>query len=292
MAKNHWTAKGFCSNSVRMSGVHVIWFKRDLRVQDHAALNAACLMAARDGGKVLPLYVIEPDYWALPEHSGRQFAFVYESLVDLDEALVNRGSRLCVRIGDVVDVLQALHMSHGLASVHAHEETGLQWTYDRDRAVAGWCRRAGVPLREQTQTGVIRVLKTREGWARHWHKRMDMARLSPPERIEAHGVCGDVALSMSSNPPDPENPVWQDLAAQIKLDDDPCPGRQAGGRRAGLGLLKTFTQHRGAPYRRAMSSPLTAFEACSRLSPHLAFGTVSVREAYQAARKARDHHDL
>ncbi|MEM8616879.1 MAG: FAD-binding domain-containing protein, partial [Pseudomonadota bacterium] len=183
-------------------------------------------------------------------------------------------------------------MSHGLASVHAHEETGLQWTYDRDRAVAGWCRRAGVPLREHTQIGVIRVLKTREGWARHWHKRMDMARLSPPERIDAHGVCGDVALGISSNPADLDSPAWQNLATQMKLEDDPCPGRQAGGRRAGLGLLKTFTQHRGAPYRRAMSSPLTAFEACSRVSPHLAFGTVSVREAYQAARKARDHHDL
>ena len=36
-----------------------------------------------------------------------------------------------------------------------------------------------------------------------------------------------------------------------------------------------------------MSSPVTAFEACSRLSSHLAFGTLSVREAFQAAESAK-----
>ena len=45
---------------------------------------------------------------------------------------------------------------------------------------------------------------------------------------------------------------------------------QSGGRTDGLALLDSFLTTRGAHYHRALSSPNTAFEACSRLSPHLA----------------------
>ncbi|OAN72934.1 deoxyribodipyrimidine photolyase, partial [Rhodobacteraceae bacterium EhC02] len=71
-------------------------------------------------------------------------------------------------------------------------------------------------------------------------------------------------------------------AAALGLGGD-APQRQAGGRAAGLALLESFLNERGQDYRRAMSSPLAGATACSRLSPHLAFGTLSLREADQAA---------
>ncbi len=55
-------------------GVQVMWSKRDLRVDDNAALVAA---AAR--GPVLPIYVVEPGYWDLPEASVRHWAFLSEN---------------------------------------------------------------------------------------------------------------------------------------------------------------------------------------------------------------------
>ena len=67
---------------------------------------------------------------------------------------------------------------------------------------------------------------------------------------------------------------------------DPCPGRQRGGRKAAQRALDSFLTVRGETYTRAMSSPLTGARACSRISPHLAFGTLSVREAVQAGRAA------
>lgn len=257
-----------------MAKLHVIWFKRDLRIHDHAALNAACLMARRDGGTVLPLYIFEPGYWALREHSGRQFEFVRESLTDLDTALKARGSALHVCTGDVSEILSELHLKHGIASLHAHEETGLLWTYDRDKAVAAWSRRAGIPFREHIQHGVIRALNTRYGWAKKWDSFMSAPRLKAPDAISPHGI---------------EMEAWP-RADDLGLAADPCPERQTGGRVEAVTLLKSFTATRGKNYRRAMSSPLTAFDACSRLSPHLAFGTVSMRETYQAAVKAKDDH--
>jgi deoxyribodipyrimidine photo-lyase len=251
-------------------GLQIVWFKRDLRVHDHAALAGA----VATGGPVVALYVFEPALWQLPEHSGRQFEFLVESLAELDEALKARGARLVVRVGDIHQVLGDLHVAHGIDSIHAHEETGLQWTYDRDRAVRGWARRAGVAVREYAQHGVIRGLRNRDGWARRWDAQMAARRIAAPDAIP------DAEL---------ESEAWPDAAA-MGLADDPCPERQAGGRSEGVGLLRSFFDARGRQYRREMSSPLHAFDACSRLSPHLAFGTLSMREAAQAAWKARARH--
>jgi len=63
----------------------IVWFKRDLRLHDHAAFSAA---AAR--GPVLPLYLIEPDLWRQPDSSSHQWKFIRDSLAELDESLVTR----------------------------------------------------------------------------------------------------------------------------------------------------------------------------------------------------------
>ena len=57
-------------------------------------------------------------------------------------------------------------------------------------------------------------------------------------------------------------------AEQLGLAADPCPQRQRGGRREGVALLESFLGERGSRYHRELSSPLTAFDSCSRLSPH------------------------
>ena len=67
----------------------------------------------------------------------------------------------------------------------------------------------------------------------------------------------------------------------LGLADDGCCQRQTGGRAAGLSMLESFLAGRGRNYRRGMSSPISGAVSCSRLSPHLAFGTVSMREVAQ-----------
>ena len=251
-----------------MSNVHVVWFKRDLRVHDHAPL----LAAVASGAPVLPLYIFEPEFWALPEHSGRQFDFMMESLRSLDEALKVRGSSLCIRVGDAGQVFADLHKRHGLAAIHAHEEIGLQWSYDRDRAVQRWALKAGIALREQPQHGIVRRHPgSGDGWARQWEAWMLAPRAKAPDEIRSSGV------------PTGEWPAGDDF----RLKTDPCPGRQPGGRAEGVELLRSFIASRGRRYRTVMDSPQSAEGACSRLSPHFTFGTVSIREAYQGAMRAR-----
>ena len=247
--------------------IEVVWFKRDLRVHDHAALHAA----AASGRPVLPLYILEPGLWRQPEMSGRHLAFLMESLADLDAALQARGGRLVLRVGEAEQVFHDLHRTHAIAAIHAHEETGLLWTYERDKVVRRWARRADVPLREYRQHGVWRALASRHGWAARWETLMRAPVLDAPTRLRTAVLEAD---------------EWPDDAA-LGLVPDPCPERQHGGRAEAGALLKSFLAERGRSYRKGMSSPLDGARSCSRISAHLALGCLSMRETYQAALRAQ-----
>lgn len=240
----------------------VVWFKRDLRVHDHAPLAQAAAT-----GPVIALYVVEPELWRQPEMAGRHWAFITECLGELGAALAQRGIALTIRVGEAVDVLAALQRETGFETLLSHEESGLHWTYDRDRAVKRWAKRAGVSWIEHPQSGVIRALKSRDGWARRWDAFMAHPRTPAPDRIIGPAL------------------ARQDLpdAAGLGLAPDLCAGREAGGRAAGRALLAAFLSGKAPRYRGGMSSPLSAPDVCSRLSAHLAHGTLSTREVAQAA---------
>ena len=243
--------------------LNVVWFKRDLRVADHRPLAMAA-----ERGAVLPLYIAEPGFWREPDASGRQWAFVAECLAELQRDLAQRGQPLCVMKGDAVSILRHIHETHGIAALWSHQETGNGWTYARDVEVGAWARAAGVPWHEFRQFGVIRRLSSRDGWAKAWDR--DMAQpLTPAPRL-LQPVPGTWSLQIPS-------------AEDLGLARDDCPSRQRGGRTAALSTLESFLNERGRDYRFQMSSPLTAFTACSRLSPHLAWGTLSMREVTQAS---------
>ena len=244
------------------SQVQIVWFKRDLRLEDHAALCAAA-----QAGPVLPLYILEPDYWALPDVSARQYAFLEESVESLSRQLEARGVPLCLRIGNAVDSLGALFDAYPGCSLWSHEETGNAWTYDRDLRVAALAREKGVVWTELAQSGVVRRLKSRNGWAQRWDRMMARPALPVPELRAAPGA--------------ESGPDWPEAVA-LKLSADPCPGRQKGGRDAGLKALSSFLSVRGEPYRKAMSAPEAGARHCSRISPYLALGVLSMREAAQA----------
>lgn len=247
--------------------LQVVWFKRDLRVDDHAPLAAA----AR-AGSVLPLYIVEPQYWRLSDTSRRQWEFLRESLIELRAALAERGGDLVVRAGDAVEVLADLHARHGIAALHSHEETGNAWTFARDKRVATFARENAIAWHETPQFGVVRRLADRDHWSAHFERFMTRPVVPPP----AH-----VALPADIEPG--AIPDWTAFAA----GDDPCPGRQRGGRMRALELLDGFYAGRGRAYAFEMSSPATAARSCSRLSAHLAAGTISMRETISRANAER-----
>ena len=87
-------------------GVHVVWFKRDLRTRDHEPLQRALQAAAHSGGKVLLLQVFEPGLLAHPTTSSRHVQFQWECGDDIQFTLKQEGwvVNICNVKGDLIFV--------------------------------------------------------------------------------------------------------------------------------------------------------------------------------------------
>jgi deoxyribodipyrimidine photo-lyase len=252
--------------------MHIVWFKRDLRIQDHSALTLAA-----EQGAVLPLYIVEPELWQQPDASQRHYRFLKSCLVELDEELARLGQRLIVKLGDAVAVLTEIEQRYSIAALWSHQETGNAWSYARDRRVKAWARAQAIPWHEPPQHGVIRCLDNRDSWGRRWQGYMRRPQRQAPKALTAL--------------PEPTQRLPD--AQALGLLPDGASQLQLGGRKAGLACLSSFLEQRGEDYTKAMSSPLTAYDACSRLSPHFTWGTLSIREVFQLAEvRARALYDL
>ena len=239
----------------------LVWFKRDLRVRDHAPLAMAAQAQA-----AAALFIVEPAWLQSAECDSSHVAFALDCLDELRQALTARGLPLLVRVGEARQVLQQVHALFPFTQLLSHEETGPAWSYARDRAVAAWCRQRSVAWQEIPQSGVIRRLRSRDGWAARWQARMDAPEIDDRAAFRpASGVSIDDLPSLAA----------LGLAAHRKQ-------LQPAGETAAWSTLGSFLQGRGHHYLRDISSPLRAEAGGSRISPHLAFGTLSVRSAYQA----------
>jgi deoxyribodipyrimidine photo-lyase len=114
-----------------MSNPVIVWFRNDLRVDDHAPL----LAAARSGKPVIPLYVLDARL-KMTTASGfarsgpHRAAFLIEGLADLDRKLRALGSALVIRHGPPRDVVLQLAEQTGAEAVLAHHIAGTEETGD------------------------------------------------------------------------------------------------------------------------------------------------------------------
>lgn len=248
------------------SAYNVVWFKRDLRLHDHTPL-----VKAAERGPVLCLYIVEPSLWAAPDAANQHYRFILESLRELYRALRQIGGQLHVVTGEVVDILDRLNALAPFQGLYAHEETGNALSFQRDIAVGRWCRAHGVGWHEYPQFGVVRRLSHRNLWQAAWEQHVAQPCRSQPVSL------GFAALPWSSTPP----PTPEALG----LDPFQPANRQVGGRSQGLKIFQDFLVDRSKQYRGGLSSPLSAPSACSRISPYLAYGCLSLREIVQATRR-------
>ncbi|MCS7068594.1 MAG: FAD-binding domain-containing protein [Meiothermus sp.] len=248
-----------------MERVQVVWFKRDLRVHDHAPL-----WAASRRGAVLPLYVLEPSLIQAPDFSARHYTCIRQSLLHLRTALSRLGQPLVVRVGEVVEVLEALSQHFHLEAVWAHQETGNLLSYRRDQQVRRYLRSNGIAFYELPGSGVFRRLKSRDEWAARWEAFMGQPLMDPPLSLRA------LEIEPGSIPSHQEMGLPPDLRTE----------QQPMGEKAGWQVLEDFLYRRSRGYLKGISSPLSAWEASSRLSVYLAYGNLSLRQVFQATQRA------
>jgi len=256
--------------------INLVWYKRDLRVLDHAALAQAC-----ERGNVLPLYIAEPDILTAPDADTIHWSFIRESLTDLRHNLAERGGTLYVRQGEAVAVLESLRhtvVEQGYdLHIWAHEETGNGLTFARDLAVIRWAKNQGVQLTEIPANGVVRRLANRDQWAGLYAGYINAAFVKAPTVIPPLPEELENILEEGQLP----------THAGLGIVERALADAQSGGEREAHAVMRSFLNERGINYRREMSSPVTAYSACSRLSPHIAYGTMSARVAQHLAERHR-----
>ena len=252
--------------STAPQAIHIVWFKRDLRLHDHAPLYAAI----QQSHAVVPLYVVETEYWQQAFASRRHWHFIHDCLSELRQDCAALGQPLVLRVGVVQDIFAALHRAYGIQAIHVHEESGNDWTYQRDQAVLQWCQDHEIRLCEYPSNGVVRRLKSRDDWSA-----IRQARMAAPLVPKPSALMPVVGLDVGDIP-----------AKDAAFFGAAVPGvTQLGGRRAGIALLKSFLLERGKEYLYRLSAPGASSQYCARLSPHLTWGTLSVREVLQATQK-------
>ena len=253
--------------------VTLVWLKRDLRVRDHAPLSTAS-KRCEAGGKALAFYVLENDYWASDKASTEQRTFVLESLRDLKLQLESIGCQLHLfEAPSVAPVLASLLDTYDVDTILCHQETGNLWTFERDRAALALAKSRGIPVREFHQNGVIRG--------------KGMPKLDGGAWLNWIGADVPETPGFWRNPARlPDLPSFS--LEEVISTSDHSSRRQTGGEIKALSMLESFLSGRcleGEGYRKEMGSPLKSSEICSRISPHLTWGSLSSRLAFRESLK-------
>lgn len=279
--------------------LHLVWLKKDLRLSDHAPLHRACEAARASGGNVALLYCLEPKLIRQPDSAPQHFEFARECLQELAEHLPEHVPLVLAKANAPV-AMHTLALCFPQISIYSHEETGNWASFQRDREVKTWCKSEQIHWYEFPNNAVVRTLKDRDTWGKHWLQTMQQPVLPIPEfsdlpqalrfdfsqilhtQLQDNGLpC--VVLSQSPWP------AWADVEHFYPKQFTDKTLRQRGGGKAAQACLRAFFEERGMNYRFEMSSPLSAESACSRISPYLAFGAISIREILQALSHARQH---
>jgi len=250
--------------------IQIVWLKRDIRINDHQPL----LEASKSDLPTLIFYAWEPSLMQASDYSKRHWRFIAESLEDLRDQLKKYQHQVYEFRAEVLDVLNFLNEKFHIKFIYSHQETGLNITYNRDKAVQTICSEYGIKWLEFQQFGVERGRINRKDWAKKWYGFMEV----PIEDIDLS------AINSIKNLEIPLSIKGDRISKEYLLDEH---SMQKGGALVGIKYLNSFVKERHRTYNKNISKPEAARKSCSRLSPYLAFGNLSVRQVYQATKAAK-----
>ncbi len=245
--------------------ISIWWIRRDLRLSDNPALQAAL----QHDSQIVPLFILDPSILNSPFVGEKRKAFLFAGLAELNAALQARGSYLVVRAGEPAEVLSGLASEVGSRRIFAQEDYS-PFARKRDQ-------RVGRERSLELTPGVVvhppgSVLKD-DGdpytvftpYSRKWRS------LELPSPVPA---------------PPGQIPTPPGISGEALPDSSPPAGFPAG-EAAAQERLDAFASGEGAPvFRYAEDRNRVDLQGTSGLSPYLRFGMLSARQAVSAARQA------
>ena len=243
----------------------VVWFKRDIRLIDHEPI----VLAQQQNLPILFVYCFEPSIMGYDDSDDRHWRFVYESLQDIQTKLFPYNTQVAIFYQEALFVFTALAHQYNIKAVYSHQEIGNKLTYDRDISLQKYFSEQYIHWHESQQNGVIRKLGSRKNWAALWNQKMQ----SSPASVNL-----DSAQFLTLDTDFYDTIKGPELPAQITNHH---PSFQRGGETFAWKYLHSFLQDRHQNYSSHISKPLLSRKGCSRISPYLSYGNISMRMVFQ-----------
>ena len=246
--------------------INVVWLKRDLRLED----NEAIFKAIASGERTLLLYAFETMLIEDKHYSERHWNFIKESIIDLNQRLEPYNSKVFTVEADIISAINQLMELYSIRDIYSHQETGILVTYNRDKSFKRFCKNNLISWHETINNGVQRGLKDREKWTKMCNEYFETEPLSfSPSENQLLNI--------------QEIDVLEELLTIPSLETPKDTLFQKGGRTMGTKYLDSFLNKRYVNYMTHISKPELARTGCSRISPYIAWGNLSIREVYRKA---------
>ena len=250
--------------------INLVWLKRDLRLHDNEAISRAI----KNGKRFLIFYAFEKILMNDPHYNSRHWNFIKQSLVDINSELKEHQSKILSVASDVIGLCNQIQNFYTIETIYSHQETGILTTYTRDKEFKRYCRNNNIDWKENINNGVQRGIQHRENWFDEWEIFMN-------EKLEVFNPLDNQLLNIDDilTLENISNPAVLETSTNVKF--------QKGGRSLGYRYLNSFFKERHKDYMFNISKPALSRTSCSRLSPYLAWGNLSVREVFQRGRKEK-----
>jgi deoxyribodipyrimidine photo-lyase len=254
----------------------VWWIKRDIRISD----NHCLFLATQSSDEVIPFFCWEPSVLNANDYGSFHLQAQWQALKGLFASLHKRGSGIVEGKGEVVAELNTLYKTHPFQKLRSYQETGNNITFRRDRAVREWCREHGVEWVESVGSNVVRGMSAQQKRRNRNNNRGGRLKVLPiPNNLKPPQDKSVFSIPME----------WKEIVAVFPKFLMPIsPHLQKVNERCAWDTLDSFLQDRGAAYSGGISSPNSAFSAGSRLSPHLAWGTISTGSVFDQLDRRRE----
>jgi deoxyribodipyrimidine photo-lyase len=260
----------------------LVWFRRDLRLTDHVALERA----ARASKSIVCAFVLDPDLLRGAKVGPSIVAFFFDSLAELRESLRARGSDLALLEGDAALQLLALAERTEAQALYYnvdYEPAALE----RDRAVADAFRARGLHVESHTDHVLFGSDEIRKADGSPYtvftpYKRRWLETLARDPRLPVDSAAALAAKAIRRE----ALGATRDVPAPEEFGHSRPVRSMPGGERRAHEMLAEFVGSRIARYAAERNVP--AALGTSQLSPHLRSGTIGIRTCVRAALEARD----
>ena len=239
--------------------IDIVWFKRDFRLEDHAPINAV----ATSNNDFLGIFIIEPSRFKQKDNDPIHIDWELKCAIKLQNRIRLLGGEMFILHGEVIDIFKEISSKYNISNIYSHEETGTEWSYNRDIEVAGWFESQKINWKEYPTNAVIRRLKDRDNWYKSRTERLLKEVIPAPKLLKFNGKSKFKSVK---------------TIEELGLDNRVLKKRYVPGEMEAKRVLESFLNDRGMNYRYEMSSPLTADESCSRLSPYISAGCITIKQ--------------